>query len=108
MLKVNRKQFIQVIKIFSLFLLFGFVSCGKPDQSTERIETPAKVTNAVEESELSTIKLTPKAEERLGIEISAVEIRELPGHLNVGGEINALPGNEVSIEAPLAGTILST
>lgn len=92
MLKINQNLFMQIVKISAAISLLGFISCNKPNQSGEKSEPPAKVTNAVEESELSTIKLTLQAENRLGIEIFSVEKRELPGHLNVGGEIVSPPG----------------
>lgn len=101
-------QFSQLCKFFFITLLLIFYSCGKSDQSADKSQPPAKVENAVKESALSTITLSPKAEERLGIEISKVENRKLPGSLKLGGEIISIPGNEVRIAAPVAGTVLKS
>lgn len=68
-------------------------------------ETAATVENPVKESELTTIRLTQRAEERLGIETVYVETRDLPGVLTIGGEIMAVPGKDVSVTAPVAGTV---
>ena len=62
-------QFSQSVKFLFVVLLFIFCSCGKGRQPAEKSQPPAKVENAVKESALSTVTLSPKAEERLGIEI---------------------------------------
>lgn len=92
------------IGIAAAGLVFG---CGKSQTSGAKAEPPAKVENAVKEAELTTVKLTAKAEARLGIETRPVEMKKLPGALVVGGEVMALPGQEVRIAAPSAGTVLA-
>ncbi len=87
-------------------LSFMFSSCGKGRATAEKSQPPAKVENAVKESELTKITLSPKAEERLGIEVVRAEQRRLPGVMKVGGEVMAVPGNEVQIAAPAAGMVL--
>ena len=89
-------------------LLVIFYSCGKGPQGSEKSQVPAKVENAVQESSLSTVTLSPKAEERLGIEVSSVESRTLPGSLELGGEIISVPGNDVRVSAPVAGTVFTS
>jgi len=101
-------EFSQVGKILFIVLLIVFYSCGKSHQSVDKSKPTAKVENAKKESELSTVTLSPKAEERLGIKISTVINRKLPGSLKLGGEIIAVPGNEVRIAAPVAGTVLKS
>lgn len=94
---------------FLLFILlssFIFYSCGKRHGPSEESQKPAKVENTVKESDLSTVTLSQKAEERLGIETSAVENRKLPDTLELGGEIIPVPGNDVRLSAPVAGTVL--
>lgn len=98
----------QLSKFSSIAILLIFFSCGKGHQPFEKSQPPAKVENAVKESALSTVTLSPKAEERLGIEISTVENRKLPGSLKLGGEIISIPGNEVKVAAPVAGTVLKS
>jgi RND family efflux transporter MFP subunit len=92
--------------VLSVGLLI-FVSCGKGTTETQKTSPPAKVENAIEESELSTVKLTEQAEQRLGVEILTAEKRSMPASLNIGGEIMAPPGREAKVAAPVAGTILA-
>ncbi len=95
---------------FMLGLAFvGFCwACGRAPQSGVESGTPAKVENAVEEAALATVTLSPKAEERLGIETSEVLNQILPASLKFGGEIVSLPGRDVRVAAPAAGKVLRT
>lgn len=97
------------ISVLTMTFLLAFFSlqCGKGGHEAAKKESPAKVENAVAESKLSQITLTKKAEERLGIETVAVEQADLPGSVNLGGEILAVPGNESLVTAPSAGTVLA-
>lgn len=97
-------------KIFIIVLVsfIAFYSCGKSQGPAEESQKPAKVANAVEETALSTVTLSPKAEERLGIEISPVERKKFPGSLELGGEIIPVPGNEARVSAPVPGIVLRT
>ncbi len=66
---------------------------------------PATVTAPVKEAELTTIRLTPEADKRLGIATVAVERRGVARTRNVGGEVEAPSGNAVVITAPSAGLL---
>lgn len=109
--RMNQKFRFRFTPLFSLIfipsLLVLFYSCGKDHQDSKESQAPAKVENAVQESSLSTVTLSPKAEERLGIEVSSVESRKLPGSLELGGEIISVPGNDVRVSAPVAGTVFT-
>jgi len=98
---MNRKILISVLVLF-----LAFSACGKNKLTDEGSKKPAKVENAVEESLLSTITLTPKAEERLGINISLVESKKLPGSYELGGEIISIPGSNARVSAPVSGVVL--
>jgi cobalt-zinc-cadmium efflux system membrane fusion protein len=91
-------------KLCCLLPLLVLISCR--NDKTGPKETPAKVANPVTETALTTITLSAKAEERLGIETAVVEARELPGVLKAGGEIIAVPGREANVTAPVSGTVL--
>jgi cobalt-zinc-cadmium efflux system membrane fusion protein len=52
------------------------------------------------------VTLSAQAEERLGIETTAAQNRRLPGRLEIGGEIISVPGGDVHVSAPVAGTVL--
>ncbi len=98
------------LKMTLLYAIMLFVapmvvmSCGQ-EKLSEKKGSPAKIDNPVEESELTTITLTPRAEERLGIETAPALYRSMPGFMELGGEIIAPPGTEIKISAPLAGTV---
>lgn len=106
MFRTYRLRYSEWIKCLCLVVLLVLYSCGGDHRSAEKAQAPAKVENAVKESALSTVTLSPRAEERLGIEIAKVEARNLPESSVLGGEIVSLPGNEVQIAAPVAGTVL--
>src|SRR4030042_1898198 len=89
-----------LVGIAAAGLVFG---CGKSPSSAAKPQAPAKVENAVKEAELTTVKLTEKAEARLGIETKPVEIKRIPGTLVVGGEVVALPGQYAPARATPAG-----
>ncbi len=92
-----------ILPLVFTFLLFSF--CGKSRGPAGESQRPAKVENAVQESMLSTVTLSPEAEERLGIEISAVENKILPRSMELGGEVISVPGNDIKLSAPVAGTV---
>jgi RND family efflux transporter MFP subunit len=108
MYRESKLHFSKLAKYLCPIILLILFSCGRNHQSAEKSQPPAKAENVVQESALSTITLSPKAEERLGIEISTVESRKLPANLKLGGEIISLPGNEVKVSAPGAGTVLKS
>lgn len=70
--------------------------------------SPAKVAQVVKETELNTITLTAKAEERLGIKLAAAERKKVPATRLLGGEMVIPPGREVTASAPLSGRVQST
>ena len=79
------------------------MSCRGEELSQKEI--PGKVENPVKESALTTVTLSEKAERRLGIETVSVEYVQMPGVLKLGGEVIAVPGQDVKVAAPVAGTV---
>lgn len=67
---------------------------------------PAQVENARPESSLTTLRLTRKAVERLGIRTVAMERRTRPRTRTVGGVIMTPPGHTIQVAAPNEGTVL--
>jgi membrane fusion protein, heavy metal efflux system len=91
-----------------LVSLASLMACGKPPAAgqKEKPVPPARVENGgIKETDLASIKLTPKAEERLGIQTSIVG-RGLfaPSDKRVG-EVTIPPGQTLVISAPVAGTV---
>ena len=89
--------------IILLLVPIVIMSCGQERDSAKK-ESPAKINNPVKEDKLTTITLTPRAEERLGVETVPATYRHMPGIMELGGEIIAPPGTEIKISAPLSWT----
>lgn len=80
--------------------------CSKSQAADSQKAAPAaKVENAVKESELATIKLSPKAEERLGIVTAPVAIERVAQTRTFAGEITLPPDRTISVSAPVGGTL---
>ena len=77
----------------------------KPTPKREPTAKPATVQNAVKETDLTTVTLTPQAESRLGIETTAVESRPVERVRTFGGEVMPVSGRSVTVSAPLSGTL---
>ena len=93
----------------SLSALVPFVlllpACG--EAPSERV-APAQVENPPVESELSRITLTPEAVERLGIETTPIELREISRAKVYGGDVMAPPGRSLTISAPMEGVVIGS
>ena len=98
-----RSFIIYVCLISALISVWG---CTKKAPSKEKSQPPATVQNAVTETDLTTITLTPAAETRLGIELAIVEERSIEKNRTYGGEVVPVSGRSVTVTAPLSGTLL--
>ncbi|TGE14612.1 efflux RND transporter periplasmic adaptor subunit [Hymenobacter elongatus] len=87
----------------SLVGLLGLAACGKEEKP--KAISPAEVENPVKESELTTVTITADAEKRLGIKTVAIKTDNVQATREVGGEIQAVPGQAVTIVAPVQGTL---
>jgi cobalt-zinc-cadmium efflux system membrane fusion protein len=81
--------------------------CSKKTESKQKPPPPAKVNNAVKETDLTTITLTSEAESRLGIQTAEVALRAVERSRTFGGEVVSISGRSITISAPLSGTLLS-
>ena len=105
----HRKIFISLsVRFLTILFLFSLAGCGNRDQVKDDTKNPAEVVNQVKESTLTTIHLTPEAENRLGIETRVVELKNLPKVLRIGGEVMAPPGQEVIVTSPVTGMVIAT
>jgi len=68
-------------------------------------KAPAGVENRVKETELTRIRLTPEAEQRLGIELAAAVESEVSTVSVISGEIMMIPGKALIATAPVTGTV---
>ncbi len=90
--------------IIGISLSLLVIGCSKTSDTKKA--SPSSIENPVKESDLTTIKLTDKAVERLGIKTK--EIEALPMKLTriYSGEVMAVPGQSMTLTAPVSGTIL--
>lgn len=98
----KRLLLIIAITILAIWLL----GCGKPKAAEgQKTAPPAKVENAVKESDLATVKLTPQAEARLGVTTASVTIERVAQTRTFAGEIVLPPDRTISVSAPIGGTL---
>ncbi|MGH9765971.1 MAG: efflux RND transporter periplasmic adaptor subunit [Blastocatellia bacterium] len=80
--------------------------CAKPQAAeSQQNLPPAKVENAVKESDLAVIKLSPQAETRLGITTAPVAVEQVAQTRAFAGEITLPPDRTTSMVAPVNGTL---
>ncbi len=73
----------------------------EPSQATP----PAKVATIAQEDRLNTIRLTPEASQRLGIELGAVETKAVTNYRSFGAEATLPGGASIIVSAPIGGTL---
>lgn len=91
-----------MIRTILLLVLLG--GCGSSPSGSPTHE-PATVDNPVDESNLTLVRLTERASERLGVESVEVVPFEGTARRMVGGEVVTPPGRVVTVTAPVAGVV---
>ena len=81
------------------------VGCSEKDAPPAKAEAPAHVEAPRPEAELTTVKLSPEAVKRLGIETVAAKIDTAAATRSLGGEVAVPEGRMVTVTAPVAGTL---
>ena len=79
-----------------------------PVVKAEKPPPPATVAKVLKEDEINVIKLTPEAEQRIGIETAVVERRSIRQSRTYGGEVMVPLGQSVLVAAPLGGELQVT
>ncbi len=96
-------------KTLSLVIFIAFVvlsGCAKPQAAeSQKAAPPAKLENAIKELELATIKLSPQAEQRLGITTAPVTVESVAQTRDFAGEITLAPDRTTNMAAPVSGTL---
>jgi len=92
------------IAVFMIWVA-STAGCGTDQDHAASKVKPAEVAHHVLEEDLNTVKLTEKAEQRLGIRLGNVELAEVRRGRTVGGEVVIPPGQQVVVSAPIAGTL---
>lgn len=80
-------------------------ACGPKAAPPAASSPAARLTGAVPEAALATVTLTDAATARLGIETAQVERRRIATTRSLGGEILPAGGAQVTVTAPVAGTL---
>nr|MBK7063561.1 hypothetical protein [Deltaproteobacteria bacterium] len=80
-------------------------ACQRTPPSAPHAAHPATVAHAVKESELTTVTLTPRAVERLGITTAPVAPASGVQVRTFAGDVSVPPGRALTLAAPLAGTV---
>jgi cobalt-zinc-cadmium efflux system membrane fusion protein len=97
---------IEILVCCTVILSIGLTGCGsgkKPPASES--QKPAKIeVKPAGEATLTTITLTPEAEQRLGIKTSEAVYRDVLGYYSAAGEVILPPGQVFTINAPVAGS----
>ena len=91
--------------ILLVVLAVSTMHCGTTPEPSD--SSPATVENAVPESALSTVTLSPQAEQRLGIETTEVRFETVKRIRTMGGIILEAPGRLTLIDAPFPGKIIA-
>lgn len=103
-----RGNFQAMEKLVAILLLALSISgCARPKaaEAEKKPAPPAKVENAVKETELATIRLSPQAEQRLGITTAAAAIERIAPVREFPGEV-VLPADRATlVSAPIGGTL---
>jgi RND family efflux transporter MFP subunit len=84
--------------------LLALGGCGKGKGATPT--PPAKVDKIASEDQLNTLRLTPEAEKRIGLELTPLVREPISRVRNYGGEVMLPPGAAIIVSAPIAGTLL--
>lgn len=91
----------------ALLIVSVLTACHNAPKAAEATKAapPAKVENAVKESELATVKLSPQAETRLGVVTAPVTREAVAQTRTLAGEIVLPPDRTTSVAAPVGGTL---
>lgn len=82
-------------------------ACSSDGPADVKKAAPATVEHPTTEADLATVRLSPQAVARLGIESVVAAVERLSGTRTLGGEIVVPEGRSVVVAAPVAGTLVS-
>ncbi len=92
--------------LYGLILICLLAGCGDAKSSKSKKVDPAKLEKHPNESDIYRIILTERAEQRLGITTAKAELRAVPRHRTLGGEIVVPDGSSVFVTTPVTGTLV--
>ena len=97
------KAFVPIL-FFAILALPGCTGAGSSKPSSHSTP-PAEVLQISDEMELATVRLTAKAEERLGISVGSVKLQDIVKRRPYPGVVVVPPENQTVLLAPVAGTV---
>jgi membrane fusion protein, heavy metal efflux system len=86
-------------------LLPVVLGCSRTTASPPEAEAPAHVEAPRPEAELTTVKLSKEAVERLGLQTAVAKTGTAAATRSFGGEVTVPEGQMVTVTAPVAGTL---
>jgi membrane fusion protein, heavy metal efflux system len=92
------------MRLVLAMLVTLFAACSS-EQERQEHTPPARVDNAVPESELAIVRLSPEAARRLAIQTARVQDSELHEVRLTSGEVIVPPGGALTVTAPLGGEL---
>lgn len=96
-------------RLFASALLLALAACSGACVSGaaegQKPSPPAQVENPKKESELTTVALTPEAEQRLGIRVAEVAQEGVTQTRTFSGEVVLPPDSTFNVTAPVTGTL---
>ena len=93
-------------RVLAVILLI-LPACSREQPASVAHDPPATVSQPKPEADLTTVKLSPEAIKRLGIETETAQVQDAAGTRTVGGDIVVPEGRRVQVTAPVAGTLSS-
>jgi cobalt-zinc-cadmium efflux system membrane fusion protein len=90
-----------------LVILLILPACSREKPAAVSHDPPATVSQPKAEADLTTVKLSPEAITRLGIETETAQVQDAAGTRTVGGDVVVPEGRRVQVTAPVAGTLSS-
>ncbi len=88
-----------------VIVMLPIVGCSGAESQGPAHGAPATVDHPRTEAEISTIRLTPEAVKRLGVQTVAVKTDVAAATRTLGGEVVVPEGRGVVVTAPVAGTL---
>jgi RND family efflux transporter MFP subunit len=95
------------MKRIATFSILVLSACSREQPASVAHDQPAKVSQPKAETELTTVKLSPEAIRRLGIETEVAHVQDAAATRTIGGDIVVPEGRRVQVTAPVAGTLVS-
>lgn len=91
--------------VFVIAIALSNNACVWTSTKAQKPVPPAKVENPVKESDLTTVTLTPQAEQRLGIQVATVDREHAMRTQTFSGEVVLPPDSTFTVTAPVSGML---